>query len=89
MYEYDLVTDGSTTFFLKGLTETNGLVSCGGRSKSSARGLGDRRDLLSFSMHGDANHPEHYDIRGWVGEDFAPEYFAADEINRKLRRRTH
>jgi hypothetical protein len=38
---------------------------------------------------GDANHPEHYDIRGWVGEDFAPEYFAADEINRKLRRRTH
>jgi Plasmid pRiA4b ORF-3-like protein len=36
-----------------------------------------------------ATHPEHDDIREWVGEDFAPEYFAVDEINRKLRRRKH
>ena len=37
----------------------------------------------------DATHPEHDDIREWVGEDFAPEYLAVDEINRKLRRRKH
>jgi hypothetical protein len=35
----------------------------------------------------DSTHPEHEDIREWVGEDFAPEYFTVDEINRKLRRR--
>ena len=37
----------------------------------------------------DSTHPEHDDIREWVGEDFAPEYFTVDEINRTLRRRKH
>jgi Plasmid pRiA4b ORF-3-like protein len=37
----------------------------------------------------DSTHPEHDDIREWVGEDFAPEYFTVDEINRKLHRRKH
>jgi hypothetical protein len=35
----------------------------------------------------DSKNPGHEDLRGWVGEDFVPEYFAKDEINRKLRRR--
>jgi len=35
----------------------------------------------------DSTHTEHEDIKEWVGEDFAPEYFTVDEINRKLRRR--
>src|ERR1019366_6541814 len=35
----------------------------------------------------DSTHPKHEDIREWVGEDFAPEYFTVDEINQKLRRR--
>ena len=37
----------------------------------------------------DSTHPEHDDIREWVGEDFAPECFTVDDINRKLRRRKH
>ena len=37
----------------------------------------------------DPSHPEHDDISEWVGEDFAPEYFEADEVNRKLKRRKH
>jgi len=36
----------------------------------------------------DSTHPEHDDIREWVG-DFVPEFFSADEINRRLRRRKH
>ncbi|MFY9842728.1 MAG: plasmid pRiA4b ORF-3 family protein [Terriglobales bacterium] len=36
----------------------------------------------------DSTHPEHDDIREWVG-DFVPESFSADEINRRLRRRKH
>jgi Plasmid pRiA4b ORF-3-like protein len=35
------------------------------------------------------NHPEHDAVMEWVGDDFGPEYFAADEINRKLSRRKH
>jgi hypothetical protein len=35
----------------------------------------------------DASHPNHRHVREWLGEDFAPEYFAADEINQKLSRR--
>ena len=42
-------------------------------------------DLLKVVK--DSRHPEHDDIKEWVGEDFAPEYFAMEEINRKLRRR--
>ena len=42
-------------------------------------------DLLKVLK--DSRHPEHDDIKEWVGEDFAPEYFAMEEINRKLRRR--
>ena len=37
----------------------------------------------------ESSHPEHSNIREWVGENFAPEYFAADEINRTLSRRKH
>jgi hypothetical protein len=37
----------------------------------------------------ESRHPEQGDISEWVGENFAPEYFAADEINRKLHRRKH
>jgi hypothetical protein len=40
---------------------------------------------LLKALH-DPTHPEHDDIRGWVG-DFVPESFSADEINRRLRRR--
>jgi len=36
----------------------------------------------------DSTHPEHDDIREWVG-DFVPESFSADDINRRLRRRKH
>jgi hypothetical protein len=36
-----------------------------------------------------ANHPEHCDVVEWLGEDFAPEFFASEEINRRLRRRKH
>jgi hypothetical protein len=36
----------------------------------------------------DFTHPEHDDIREWVG-DFVPESFSADDINRRLRRRKH
>jgi hypothetical protein len=44
--------------------------------------------LLSFfRILRDPSHPEHDDISEWVGEDFAPEYFEADEVNRKLKRR--
>ncbi|MGC2184259.1 MAG: plasmid pRiA4b ORF-3 family protein, partial [Terriglobales bacterium] len=37
----------------------------------------------------DSSHPEHDSLSEWVGENFVPEYFAADEINRKLSRRKH
>ena len=37
----------------------------------------------------DPSHPEHDDIIEWAGEDFAPESFAADEVNRKLSRWKH
>src|SRR6266849_6397366 len=32
----------------------------------------------------DSMHPEHKDIREWVGEDFSPEDFSVSEINRRL-----
>jgi len=35
----------------------------------------------------DPNHPEHSDARDWLGEEFAPDFFATEEINRRLRRR--
>ena len=35
----------------------------------------------------DPTHPEREGIREWVGEDFAPEDFSMNEINRRLRRR--
>jgi Plasmid pRiA4b ORF-3-like protein len=35
---------------------------------------------------GDANHPGHEEVCEWLG-DFVPEFFSADEINRRLRRR--
>ena len=44
-------------------------------------------DLLNVLQ--DCRHPEHDDIKAWVGEDFAPECFAVDEINRQLRRKKH
>ena len=44
-------------------------------------------DLLKVLQ--DRRHPEHDDMKVWVGEDFAPECFAVDEINRQLRRRKH
>jgi hypothetical protein len=34
----------------------------------------------------DANHPSHDEAGEWVG-DFVPEFFSADEINRRLRHR--
>src|SRR5437667_502026 len=37
----------------------------------------------------ESSHPEHSNIREWVGENFGPEYFASDEINRTLSRRKH
>jgi len=35
----------------------------------------------------DPTHPEHDFIRDWIGQDFDPEHFAVDEVNRGLRRR--
>ena len=34
----------------------------------------------------DPNHPEHGNVVEWLGEDFAPEFLATEEINRRLRR---
>jgi hypothetical protein len=34
----------------------------------------------------DANHPGHEEVCEWLG-DYVPEFFSADEINRRLRRR--
>jgi hypothetical protein len=34
----------------------------------------------------DANHPRHDELFDWIG-DFVPEFFSADEVNRRLRRR--
>ena len=36
---------------------------------------------------GDANHPGREEVCEWLG-DYVPESFSADEINRRLRRRT-
>lgn len=35
----------------------------------------------------DSKHPEHDSMREWVGEEYAPEHFSVDEINRRLRRK--
>jgi hypothetical protein len=37
----------------------------------------------------DENHPAHGNVVEWLGEDFAPDFFLKEEINRRLRRRTH
>src|SRR5262249_38134478 len=34
----------------------------------------------------DPRHPEHRDMREWVGGRFDPEKFSADKVNRELRR---
>lgn len=35
---------------------------------------------------GDKKHPEHRDIKEWIGDRFDPEKFSAVEVNKKLRR---
>ena len=32
----------------------------------------------------DPNHEQHEEMRGWVGDDFNPQAFSVDEVNRKL-----
>jgi hypothetical protein len=34
----------------------------------------------------DPNHPEHADMREWVGDDFDPEVFDLEEVNEALQR---
>jgi len=36
----------------------------------------------------DADHPRHDEVCEWLG-DFVPEFFSANDINRRLRRRKH
>lgn len=33
----------------------------------------------------DPTHPEHHDYRVWAGEDFDPEAFSVDKVNRRLK----
>ena len=35
----------------------------------------------------DPNHPEHEDIKDWMGADFDPESFSLDAVNQRLRKR--
>ena len=37
----------------------------------------------------DPEHPERGDVLDWVGEDFDPEYFNLDKINKELERLYH
>jgi hypothetical protein len=34
----------------------------------------------------DPKHPEHEEMREWVGGEFDPEVFDLDEVNRELQR---
>jgi hypothetical protein len=45
-------------------------------------GIGGFYDLLDAMS--DPNHPRHEEMRDWIGDDFDPEAFAVDEVNRKL-----
>jgi hypothetical protein len=33
---------------------------------------------------GDAEHDQHEEMRDWLGDDFDPEAFSIDEVNRQL-----
>jgi len=41
-------------------------------------------DLLD--MIADPNHPDHEDLREWLGDDFDPEKFDVEKVNNALRR---
>jgi hypothetical protein len=84
---------GSTSLFWKKFcSETNRSGSCVWRGRDIVRPkiAGDPRVFFeTLEAFQDANHPEHSDVVEWLGEDFAPEFFASEEINRRLRRRKH
>ncbi len=84
---------GSTSFFLKRYcseTIRSGQICVAGERNCPPEDCGGPHgfaELLEVLQN--PSHPEHDDISEWVGEDFAPEYFTADEVNRKLNRRKH
>ncbi len=47
-------------------------------------GIGGFYDLLSVAA--DPQHPEHEEMRDWLGEDYDPEDFSADQVNRSFAR---
>ena len=47
-------------------------------------GIGGFYDLLSVAA--DPQHPEHEEMRDWLGEDYDPEDFSADQVNRNFAR---
>lgn len=33
----------------------------------------------------DEKHPEHEDIKEWVGENYDPDYFDPEDVNKSMR----
>jgi len=54
--------------------------ACPHEDSGGAPGYANLLDVLR-----DRRHPDHREMRGWVGHDFDPERFDLAAVNRKLR----
>jgi hypothetical protein len=73
--EKQLPADPNTTYPVC----TDGQLACPPEDCGGIPGFYDLLDALD-----DPNHERHEELRDWIGEDFDPQAFSLDSVNRKL-----
>lgn len=73
--EKQLPTDPDTTYPVC----TDGKLACPPEDCGGIPGYYNLLDALA-----DPQHPEHEEIRDWIGDDFDPQLFSVDSVNQKL-----
>jgi len=89
LYEYDFGDGWLHNIVLEKVlkADPNGMVPClvaGKRAcpPEDCGGIGGYYHLLE--VLGDSNDPEYGELSGWLGEDFDPEAFDAEEMNKRI-----
>jgi hypothetical protein len=89
LYEYDFGDGWLHEILVEAITEaepgkkyplcTDGKRACPPEDCGGPWGYADVLEIIK-----DPKHPEHEDWIDWLPEDFDPEYFSADEVNKQL-----
>jgi hypothetical protein len=74
--EKRLPTDPNTTYPVC----SDGQLACPPEDCGGVPGFYDLVEAIT-----DPNHDRHEELRDWIGEDYDPQVFSVDEVNRRLR----